>query len=64
MKSWFIRNQYALAAFALVISVWLVLCIFVPTKILDLFAYWALGYYFLGDVVTPWAEARLEKYFK
>ena len=64
MKSWFIRNQYALAAFALVISVWLVLCIFVPSKFLDLFAYYALGYYFLGDVAVPWVEARLEKYFK
>ena len=64
MRAWFIRNQYALAALALVISVWLVLCIFVPSKILDLFAYWALGYYFLGDVVVPWVEARLEKYFK
>lgn len=64
MKEWFYRKRYSLAALVLVISTWLIIASYVPQKFLDLFAYWALGYYFLGDVVVPWVEARLEKYFK
>lgn len=64
MKEWFSKNRVGIVALALVISVWLVLCTFVPSKFLDLFAYYALGYYFLGEVAIPWVEARLEKYFK
>lgn len=64
MKDWFVRNRCGLVSLLLVVSAWMVIISFVPTKILDILAYYALGWFFLGGVVVPWVEARLEKLFK
>lgn len=51
--------------FALVITIgtWLLFASLVPTKYVDLVAYGITGYYWLGAVVAPWVEQKLEQLF-
>lgn len=64
MKNWFYRNRYSLAALVVVTSTWLIISAVVPQQYLDILAYYALGWFFLGGVVMPWVEAKLENLFK
>lgn len=63
VKEWLIRNRFALLALVITISTWLTISYWVPTKYLDLLAYWALGWWFLGGICVPWVEANLTKLF-
>lgn len=64
MKDWIYSKRYSLAALVLVVSTWLTVATWVPQQYLDILAYYALGWFWLGGVVMPWVESKLENLFK
>lgn len=70
MKDWLFaiqlgiyRQRYALAAMLISVGTWLLVGSLVPSGILDMFVYAIFGWYWLGAVVVPWIETKLEKLF-
>ena len=57
------EKRYLLVASALVVAAWLIFSAVIPSKYVDLIVYAVFGWCFLGSVVIPWIEAKLEKLF-
>lgn len=70
MKDWWLsfcvavhQQRVGLYALAIVIATWLALTSVIPSKYVDVFCYAIVGYYWLGGVLVPWVERKLQKLF-
>lgn len=75
MKNWFLAIQIALSesrtklwALTIGIAAWLIvselISEFLGTRVLNAIVYALVGWYWLGSVVIPWIEHKLEDIFE
>lgn len=64
MINWFKHNKLSLAALVITIGAWIIFGSLVPRAILDVIVYGIVGWFWMGGVVVPWVERKLEKRFK
>jgi hypothetical protein len=61
MKTFIKQYKYELLSAPVVLGLWFLAAAYVPRIVLDLLAYWCLGYYWLGDVVGPWVIKQFKR---
>lgn len=57
------KQRFALGALLLAIGGWVLFAELVPRGILDGIVYALVGWYWLGRVMVPWIERKLEELF-
>lgn len=70
MKDWILafkivayEQRFNLTATILAVSLWFLIAEMVPRSVLDLVVYGLVGWFWLGGIVIPWIEQKLEKLF-
>lgn len=64
MKQWFEDNKVGILAMVITIITWLMVAYLVPDVVINVITAFSFGWFFLGGVVQPWIERKLEKLFE
>ena len=57
-------RRFELWAMLLVIALWIALAeLVIPKPVLDAVAYFAFGWFVLGELIVPWTTQKLEQLF-
>ena len=62
MREWFRDNKIGLLALVITIVAWLGVASLLPNAVLSAVHAFAFGWFFLGDVVQPWVEAKIRRW--
>lgn len=63
MKEWFRDNKVGILALLITLVTWILVASILPDAVINVITSFAFGWFFLGDVVQPWVERKLEKLF-